>query len=116
MADPFGNWNLENVPSGTYTLTASAAGHLSREYTGLVVGTTLSPLPTTRLLGGDVNGDGLVNLQDISAMSAQFGQDTVNCHAGGMPADLDCNGVVDIDDITASKVNFGKLGPIPWLQ
>jgi hypothetical protein len=115
-ADAAGNWTLESVSPGTYTLTASASGHLSREQQGLVVGASDQVVATTELLGGDLDGNAYVNIQDISGMASKFGQPSTNCAVDGLPADLDCNGLVDINDLTGAVGNFGAAGPTPWQE
>ena len=45
-------------------------------------------------LAGDLNGDGVVNVQDLTLLSASLGQ------TGGNAADLNGDGVVNIQDLT----------------
>ena len=83
--------------AGVYTVTARItdyAGHTSTDAAFVTVG-----YPSSGVVG-DVNGDGVVNCQDLTAASAAVGK-----HAGQpgyLPtADVDNNGVVDIRDIAA---------------
>jgi hypothetical protein len=56
------------------------------------------------LHGGDVNGDNVVDILDMSYVGAQFG--------GADPrADLTGDGAVDILDLTLIGANFGRTGP-----
>lgn len=60
--------------------------------------------PTPPACPGDVNGDGLVNLTDLSTLLANFGV------AGGASlstGDLDSDGDVDLSDLAALLASFG---------
>ena len=57
---------------------------------------------------GDVNGDGVVDIDDITICQIAFGS------FRGHPkwdstADLNCDGIVDIDDVIMVALNFGKV-------
>jgi hypothetical protein len=94
---------------GYYTLSASAPGYLTAESSGpikLTVGDEIELAPIT-LLGGDVNGDNLIDIRDLSYVAY---------HLGGLDVQSDINGdgEVDILDLTLVSGNFGTAGPIPW--
>lgn len=80
----------------SYTVTASdAAGNVSTATAPLVVTTISKP--------GDVNGDGLVNISDLSILAAHFGQSGQTRSTG----DLDGNGAVNIFDLSVLAQYWG---------
>jgi hypothetical protein len=94
---------------GFYTLSASAVGYLTAEGSRpvkLAVGSEVALAPIT-LLGGDINGDNVIDIRDLSYVAYHF---------GGPDAQSDVNGdgQVDILDLTLIAGNFGKKGPTPW--
>jgi hypothetical protein len=67
-------------------------------------GSTSSPIPTsspTPLLG-DINGDGIVNIQDYVLLSNAFGTNNSS-------ADLNSDGIVNLQDYVILSNNFGKV-------
>lgn len=124
--------------AGTYTVRASYPGYLSAEKTGVTVGTTPADvlIGTTNLSGGDVNGDGAINILDIVTIIGSMGTSTApvgssvsSCSAlagtqstGDVtpPTDsaLDINddGVIDISDLAIAAGNFAKSAPTAWGQ
>jgi len=59
---------------------------------------------STSLLGGDVNGDGVVNGADLSVLLSTFGTQVLPGFAG----DLNCDGVVNGADLSVLLSNFGR--------
>jgi hypothetical protein len=63
-------------------------------------------LESKTLLGGDVTGDGHINILDIAYVGARFG--------GVEPsADITGDGVVDILDLVLTASNFGQSSSSP---
>ena len=64
-------------------------------------------------LDGDVNGDGVVNIQDLVAVTASFGQFGEN-----IAADVTGDGIVNIADLVfvAGKLGEGAEAPSGWLR
>jgi hypothetical protein len=94
---------------GFYTLSASAVGYLTAEGSRpikLTVGRAVALAPIT-LVGGDVNGDNVIDIRDLSYVAY---------HLGGPDAqsDISGDGKVDILDLTLIAGNFGRKGPILW--
>jgi hypothetical protein len=60
---------------------------------------------------GDVNGDGTVNILDLTKIAVVFGKEKDD-----QDYDLDCDlnkdGVINIIDLTSAAINFGKSIPI----
>ena len=67
---------------------------------GTVVKFTNTVLPNR--LAADVNGDGIVNIQDLVAVAAAFGE------TGETLADVNGDGIVNIQDLVAVAAAFGE--------
>lgn len=109
-----------NLPAGSYTIEASYSGYLkaTKSFVASAGGTQVV---TVRLLGGDVNGDGVINIQDIGAIICEFGRsgvpvrsDPPDCADADDPNDINDDGIVNIGDIAIAVGNWGKVGPTPW--
>jgi hypothetical protein len=85
--------------SGPIDPTNPALGTLT--ITGTVRGSLLVPVPPCP---GDINADGVVNVQDLTIFLAQFGTAVPN----GTGGDLDGNGVVNVQDLTLFLGAFGN--------
>lgn len=111
-----GDFVFQDVPSGTFTLTATAPGYMSGERLGVVVvGTSPVTLPVVVLGCGLVNNDSAVNIQDISATVAAFGTSPPNRVDGqGRFVDQNGDGGVSILDISCVVSGFGRTSPQPW--
>lgn len=100
---------------GFYTLVASRPGYLTAQSSSpirVTMGSTVLSRSVT-LLGGDVNGDGRIDVRDLSFIAWHFsGQGSPAEYS----ADADINGdqVVDISDLAITAGNYGRQGPIPW--
>lgn len=64
---------------------------------------TITPSPTVTSQPGDVNGDRIVNLVDLSTLLSNFGKPGIRTQG-----DLDGNGSVNLSDLTQLLANFGK--------
>ena len=124
---------LLNLPTaGTYTVRASYPGYLQAQKTNVFASAGQALIGTTRLFGGDVNGDNAINILDIVAIIGRLGSagpvrsDPAVCIApfeGSQtpltpPADsafdINDDGNVDISDLSIAAGNFGKTGPTNW--
>ncbi|RKU24830.1 hypothetical protein C6503_00105 [Candidatus Poribacteria bacterium] len=70
---------------------------------------TLPPEPAERILG-DINRDGVVNIQDLVIVGARYGQ------RGQNDADLNGDGLVDIVDLVLVTNEFGADAAAPSLN
>ena len=118
-----GQWIFEGLQPGNYTLTASSPGHLSRERAVVVGAEDVVVEDPTPLLAGDVvpseDVDQFVNINDVSAVTAQFGQPAVDCRAIQEPMpyiDFDCNDFININDVSVVASNFIQGGARPWVE
>ena len=87
-----GNYTLENVAAGTYTLKVSKLNHVTREYT-ITVEADLTQDVKIHLIG-DIDGNGKINVGDVSKL---------NGHIKGS------NPLTDDYMILCANVNGGKL-------
>jgi hypothetical protein len=97
--------------SGDYRLESSIgqpdAGPLMSggEYT-LVGGFLPAPYIPLTLIPGDINGDCVVNIEDLAILAAQW------LTRGGTPsADLVCNHIVDFQDLAVVAGNWEYYAP-----
>ncbi len=67
--------------------------------------------PAKALIPGDINGDGIVNINDAILASAAFGSVTGDLDYNPL-ADMNSDGKVDIFDMVLLAMNFGQTGPI----
>lgn len=107
-----GNSFALNLPTtigsvGQYELTAVAPCHLTARKASV---TSPSTGHTKILIAGDVNGDNLINIQDLAAMGNLFGQ----APGSLLCADLDESGIVNILDLSRAASNYGQQGPLTW--
>jgi photosystem II stability/assembly factor-like uncharacterized protein len=110
-----GSYQLPNVAAGTYTVTASAPGYVSRQRTNVVVAASPVTAPSVQLRCGLVNNDNFVNINDITATVASFGKTLANrVDALGRFVDQNGDGFVNINDITCVVSGFGTTSPETW--
>jgi len=99
------NWNLASVsPCRNYTMWAEASqvvGEIDVEDNIMVYGEVY-----VRLMG-DVDGNGVVNILDISAVAIAFGAD-LSSPKYQKYLDFNLDGVINIIDIAAAAANFGS--------
>ena len=108
----------ELIPVGTYDLRVTGQGTLSYLFQDVgiesslhpsggptqVLSVTLGPLPS-----GDLNGDNLVDDNDLSQLVASFGREIGETEAGST-ADFNADGVVDGQDFSLLVANYGRRG------
>ena len=69
----------------------------------------LAPSAATPVqIAADINGDGVVNIQDLTLVAAQFGETGEDT-----PADVNGDGVVDIQDLVLVAAAFGEGAAAP---
>ena len=104
-------WDLTTITSGVtagYTLTQATAindnGWIVAE--GMSGSMTHAFLlrPAQSQLPGDANGDGKVDINDLTIVLSHFGQTGMNWSNGDFISD----GTVDINDLTIVLTNFGS--------
>ena len=128
LADPnniFGPYTASfNSATGAFTLSnvkvmpggSSYQFNISHDlYLGNQTAHTLNPLdnytaPVARLLGGDANNDGAIDLSDLTCIGGSFGNAPVTCGTTGS-SDINANGTVNILDLVLTGGNYGLTAP-----
>lgn len=105
-----GQFLLEGIPAGTYTLIASSPGFLSATCGALVHSGGSTRLNGVTLLAGDLDNSGEIDMVDVVTLSAAFGRpDSTEV------ADLNADGRVDILDLILLAANHGQTATDnPW--
>ena len=92
-----GAYEIE-VPEGTYTFNVNVKNHLSYTQNGFVVNADVSG-KNVNVVGGDLNGDGVVDFGDLKIVSANYG-------AQMDEGDFNGDGVVDFGDLKVISANY----------
>jgi hypothetical protein len=109
-----GRFTLQTTPGAR--LFVRHPSYLTSERT-LPGGTTPVELPDVTLLAGDLNQDGLVDVDDAAIIGQRF---NLRYNAANPPplwleaADITDDDVIDILDMVAVQFNLRKAAPSPW--
>jgi parallel beta-helix repeat protein len=99
------NWNTTGLASGNYTISATAstvAFELNTDNNTHNNGTVTIEAP----IPGDINGDGIVNQQDLATLVQAFGA-TPESGNWNPAADLNHDGLIDAHDLRILGGNYG---------
>jgi hypothetical protein len=99
-----GKYNFENIPAGDYILEISRPGFLIRYGEVEVGGIANDYLGHREILGGDVNGDGIVNAKDLSAIRPKMG--AYGSALYNLLYDFDGNKVINSADINIIRLIY----------
>lgn len=92
-----GSYKFEGITAGSYTLTFSAEGYVTRTYELNMVDHSLV-LDATMHLQGDVNGDSKVNIGDTARVYAHIRGSSVLTEYALVCADYSGDGTVNVGD------------------
>ena len=97
-----GSFSVKLATSWTYTLSVTKKGHTPFQTT-LTAGDENIDLGEVPLLAGDVNGDGKIDGQDLSALLYEYDRE-----GGELSADFNETGAVNVEDLSLLLRNYGK--------
>ncbi len=101
-----GWYTFTDVPSDTYDITIASNLYLTVVLDDCPVRANETAwMPDVTLLGGDLNGDQVIDISDLVIGGASFG-------TADPAADINADGTVDIFDIVLIGKNFGLTAPI----
>jgi hypothetical protein len=110
-----GSYTIPNVlyqlGGTTYDFQAAHGLYLGNEKTQAVNGNLTGQ--NTRLLGGDANNSGIVELLDLSCIGGDFGGPPSDCMGAGS-SDINADTKVNIQDLAIAGGNFYKETYQPW--
>ena len=109
--DANGDYVIDVLKTGSYTVTADAPLYLPNCTTADVLSGQTTSLPDTVLKGGDANDDGCINIGDAALVAANFGQTVPPADSR---ADINDDGVVNVQDLALVGGNFGLCGCQCW--
>ena len=108
------SFSFASVAAGKYDLVVVKPGHLSYTVKNVEVGDTAldltthsnAAISTITLLAGDVNGDGKINLTDLSIFKNNFGK--TGSAVTNLLADITGDGKTNLLDLGVLKNSFGR--------
>ena len=106
-ANPDGTFSM-TAPAGTYTVEATASGHLSAEGPATITAGNTTTMPTISLLAGDIDGNGVIDQFDALTIGMNYNA------AAPDAADLNNDGVINVLDLEILAGNYRQTGPTAW--
>ena len=107
-----GEFTVSSVDPGNYDVLVKVNGALARIILAYDVGPGDNDLNVPNLKLGDMNGDNIVNIIDLSTLNLSYGLTSAQPLFNTL-ADLNCDGNVNILDISIFNVSFGMAGDSP---
>ncbi|MBN2118699.1 MAG: carboxypeptidase regulatory-like domain-containing protein [Anaerolineales bacterium] len=96
------------VPSGTYTVYATAPGFLSAQSTVTLTTGAIDSLPTITLLAGDIDNNNVIDQFDAMTIGMSYNTTTPAA------ADLNNDGIINVLDLELLARNYRATGPAAW--
>lgn len=113
--DEDGSFVFEDVPEGTYFVSASTVGYLGAAGTAQVVAGQTTNVGTATLLAGDLapipTADNVIDELDVVQLIAWYGQVTDDTNRAG---DLNLDGRIGLRDLRGLALNLRKTGPVAF--
>jgi Dockerin type I domain/PEP-CTERM motif len=97
---------IDNGYGGMYAQAAPSSSNSDDFITAVFSNFQFSDLSSAPI-DGDINGDGVVNLEDLNLVKNNFG----NMGSPGIPGDGNGDGMVNLTDLNLVKNNFGNGAP-----
>jgi hypothetical protein len=106
VSDPTGFYSFPGVPVGLHVVSFELPGYLTHGIVAEVKSNQTTVAPDVLLLGGDAEGNNVINLGDLISIIGAIG-------VGNANNDINDDGVVNVQDVVLAGRNFGKEGHIP---
>jgi len=90
---------------------AQAAGYLPASTTITVTSGQALTLPAATLKGGSLDDDGVIDIGDVTLLTANFG---LTVPPGDPRADINGDGIVNVQDLAIIGGNYELSGEQPW--
>ena len=103
-----GTFNFIDMPSGTYTVLATASGFLSAQGSVSITGGNITTLPVVTLLAGDIDNNNVIDQFDALTIGMSYNTATPAA------ADLNNDGIINVIDLELLARHYRKTGPIVW--
>ncbi|KAF7787969.1 hypothetical protein PRUB_a2508 [Pseudoalteromonas rubra] len=112
--NPDGSFSVR-VGLGEVTMSLAAPGHLTAEkQITLAAGQADIDFGQINLVGGDSNGDNLIDIADLTQLLGAYRSVDGQQNGYVMAADFNRDGAINLQDLTLLGANFGKQGPQSW--
>ncbi|KAF7787971.1 hypothetical protein PRUB_a2510 [Pseudoalteromonas rubra] len=112
--NPDGSFSMR-VGLGEVTMSLTAPGHLTAEkQITLATGQADIDFGQINLIGGDSNGDNLIDIADLTQLLGAYRSVDGQQNGYVMAADFNRDGAINLQDLTLLGANFGKQGPQSW--
>jgi hypothetical protein len=112
-----GSYTLAGVkvmPGGTnYRIEARHRLYLTNQTEGILMPGEEYTEVDTRLLGGDANNSGSIDIEDLACIGGAFGGAPTTCAETGS-SDINADGIVNIFDLVLPGGNYPLTSPQPW--
>ena len=109
ITNPDGSFNLI-APAGTFTVVASAEGHLNAQASVTLLEGTTTTLDPITLPAGDIDSNNVIDQYDALTVGMNY-----NISAS-LPADLSNDGLVNAVDLVMLAENYRMAGLLTWQQ
>ena len=112
--DESGQFALDGLNEGDYTIQADAPLHLPNCATVALAGGTTVALTPMALVGGDTDDSNAIKINDATLLGSNFGLSATSSLAMNPNADINADGQVNVQDLAILGGNFGKEGCQTW--
>lgn len=110
--DANGDFNLGEVPVGTFDIFAKIDGRLANGYYNETITVGANSLALGSFIPGDLNNNNGINITDFSLLNISFGSSEGDANYNFL-ADMNCDGNVNIIDVSILNIGFGQVGDSP---
>ena len=106
-----GTYKFTAIPAGIYTLSLAKESHVTREYTVTISTETVQDVVVNYI--GDTNGDGKVNVNDLTKIRKIILDKSTDKTAYSYSCgDVNGDGKVNVNDLTRIRKHINKSNPL----